>query len=554
MKNILKSQTQKSCVAVAFFSVLIIVLLMSRSPQGLYSDPAWGTKAMQQYFCKESSTINHLSQPSVHNLTETTEAWIAWWPPSTQILTYPLIANGVGLGTAIRILVVLCLFFGIIGWMRWFSMFMLPRWMLIMLALLFPWMRYSTHNLHFYSAEMLMYAWTPWILLGAHTMGKVFSERRHGFITASVLFGLTGLGFSVSYLFKYSGVFVAVGAFIYLSATTFREKNYTLIKRSTYLLILAICFIIPIAAWNIINYKLSGCMNPVTARFHINFDWHHLLYAISDPSLGMADLDSLLNYLLYHPERTIGNPFLSGYIGFPGGLLLLFLMLRAKGKTRHEILAKYSFFTSSAIMLVLWNTYFPGQGDYAARYLAGGSIAILPLALQEGFVTWKKTKNAIARGILFSALLLYVILPFVYGSISVIVKSFRIAPGYRLGVEQIYNPLLSDSDIKGVQDKLMRIFSPKTDIWYLTDPVTALNLNGRAIITHADFETIEELRERKYTAKSTLRVFALLPPHFEENGKGDAIRKSFNNAETWTKLNIDKCKFNVWMTTLEKPH
>src|SRR5205814_8767877 len=86
---------------------------------------------------------------------------------------------------------------------------------------------------------------------------------------------------------------------------------------------------------------------------------------------------------------------------------------------------------------------------------------------------------------------------------------------------------------------LLEGFNPRTDLWYLTDPITALDLPGRALIRHADFIDSSQLRKETFRTSRPLRVRLVLPKSFEENGKGEIIRSSFVAAGEWQACRTD---------------
>ena len=79
------------------------------------------------------------------------------------------------------------------------------------------------------------------------------------------------------------------------------------------------------------------------------------------------------------------------------------------------------------------------------------------------------------------------------------------------------------------------VSSPASDIWYLVDPLTALDLPGRIIVRHADFIDLALLRRDLFLTTRLVRVHVVLPPRFEDNGKGKAIRASFPQATAWSR-------------------
>ena len=58
------------------------------------------------------------------------------------------------------------------------------------------------------------------------------------------------------------------------------------------------------------------------------------------------------------------------------------------------------------------------------------------------------------------------------------------------GPSKLHNTLLSQTNIEEVRVSLLRDYDPNKDLWYLTDPITALDIPGRAIIAGADFLTL----------------------------------------------------------------
>src|SRR6185295_14997658 len=94
-------------------------------------------------------------------------------------------------------------------------------------------------------------------------------------------------------------------------------------------------------------------------------------------------------------------------------------------------------------------------------------------------------------------------------------------------------------------------FDPSTDIWYLTEPLTALDLPGRAIVRHADFMQLALLRRDRFLTSRRMRVHVVMPPRFEDNGKGEAIRASFPQATAWSRTEIPAGEYVCWTAMLE---
>jgi hypothetical protein len=87
-------------------------------------------------------------------------------------------------------------------------------------------------------------------------------------------------------------------------------------------------------------------------------------------------------------------------------------------------------------------------------------------------------------------------------------------------------------------------------IWYLSDPLSALDLPGRSIGTSADFDALADLERTSYVTSRPLGVRALMPARFEANGKGEAIRRSFPQAGRWERTKIAGSDYWLWTTDL----
>jgi hypothetical protein len=303
---------------------------------------------------------------------------------------------------------------------------------------------------------------------------------------------------------------------------------------------------------NVINYIASHDMNPVvlTAGLHLkilSIPWITALAA-----LASTDGYSLLCFIFLHPVHGLLKqtwPIL--LLGLPGGILfltLLYRQCRAQGPAQLAIL---NLATSMILYLGIWNLSM--VFDYDGRYLAVFSMGALPVALEEGFRLWRRTPGRFWKTTLGSAGLLYVLVPLLYGVVSVASKVHRIPSDYACGPSHIYNDLLAAHDLAGVRRELLKDYQPATDIWYLPDNITSLDIPGRAIICSPDFGTIPYLLSFRYQSPVTKRIRMLLPPSFESNGKGPVIRRTFPQAQKWTCRDIPGCHYLLWETTL-KPH
>lgn len=571
-RAMLSSQSRRLAF-VAFLSTVLLVLATSRAPQGLYSDPAWQLLATEQFFAGNSPSINTLVQPDPSDVTRDRGEWIVWWAPGTQLAVSPLLAAGISPAAAVRAVVVICLLVGATGWALWFSLFRIPSWAQLALAALFPWARYASNALFFYSAEALVFGIAPWLLLGSLVEARRLAARPRAAVAPAAALGLA-LG--MAYVLKYSAVFVSLGVLAFLALCVLgtvrgaREirsavEHYTSLRwRVAALAVCGIAFALPIGTLSALNRMQGSTANLVTASAGLHAHWHNIAFAIANPALAMADADAVARFLFLHPTRALlGSELSLVWFGLPGGLVLACLLA---GSVRHiaratltsgtsdparsaESLAITVLLVSVCCLVLVWTI--SAGASFEARHVATASMAVLPLALQAGFARFRSSRLA-TRALLVGAASCYVGLPLAYGVASVAGKVGRLGAPYRVGPSGFASPVLASSDVRACLREATAGFDTRTDIWYLPEPISALDIGAsRAIVVDADMTPIDKLRGHRFVTSVNRRVRALLPPSFEADGKGPLIRSSFPQARGWRDRAAPSCNYVVWDATLD---
>jgi hypothetical protein len=234
--------------------------------------------------------------------------------------------------------------------------------------------------------------------------------------------------------------------------------------------------------------------------------------------------------------------------GIPGGVLLIVLAARGEQRGVRPELARAVFFTSLACILIVWTL--STTVSIEARHVWSAGFTMLPLALAEGIVWWRTGTAAVWRTLVALACV-FVAAPMAYGVVSVFAKMARYPGDYRPASSGIYNPLLAQHDAASVAGALGRTFDSANDVWYLVEPMTMLDVPGRSIVRHADFVTAATLGSERFLTSRSIRVHALLPPRFEDNGKGAAIRGAFPQATGWSRSVIAGSEYDAWTTVLQ---
>lgn len=555
------------CRAVGLASSLVVVTLCLKTRQSLYSDPAWQLASLEQYVRGVSPSPNHLVQASPQDISHSDTTWITSWPPATQLLVLPLARAGLSLASAVRLLASVALVVGCLGWVRWFEVFDLPGPMRLGLAAGLPWLRYVSNPLFLYSAEILSFAVTPWLLFVVLRLGERANTRGDSDPTNGLWVVGGGLALGSAYLVKYSLVFVVLGGLLHLligSAIPGTEPLLPLLAqpsdrnraatsarigpRGRLFVLVGACALLPVLGLSLVNRLMGGALNSATASLRFHWSWRHLLNGLADPALAASDAASPLQYLLFHPVHGIAHDEIwQAVAGVPAGLMLIWLLARSKAAGGGEQLAVCLIVATTAGLLAIWT--FTGAASYEPRHFAPAGLAVLPMALAQGARAWR-TGGAGLRKLLVSFATAYVLCPMLYGIVSIPVKLMREPKAYRAGPSGFRNPFLAVVDVQAVRAWLLRDFDDSTDVWYLTEPISTLDLPGRVIVRHADFMDSGDLARERFWSRATIRVVALLPPAFEANGKGRIIRSAFPRAAAWHGQQVPGSNYLRWTTAV----
>jgi hypothetical protein len=520
----------------AFVSSLVIVLAVSRTPQSLFADPSWQLKALQQHLAGASPSLNTLVEPDPRDMSKDVGEWISWWPIGTNVLVYPLMRLGLTIAASIRVLAALALIVGSIGFGFWLRVFHLPQWLAIALAISIPWIRYANVSLFQYAAEGLVFAVCPWLLIGAFRLRTRWMQGH-----AEKLWFLVGFGclLGFAYWLKYSAVFISAGVLVHLAIASWKQRG----RGWRDLTLVSGTFISVVAILNVLNHAMGAAMNAVTEHPSFVLEWRLPFNFVGLMAMAMADADGLARYVLFHPGRSLlpFNYLTLCYLGLPGGLILFWLLMRRHSdpamRLSRDLLA-----TVSVLFLAIMTVF--SARAMEARYISAIGIAVIPAALQAASSIAPKLSR-MGRVILWIAALCYLALPIAYGAVSVLGKIHRTPANYQSGPSGLYNPLFANADAKSAVARVKADFNVSGDVWYLTEAFTAMDLPGRAILRHADFLPADALKQRFRTTKA-IRVHVLLPPWFEENGKGAIIRAEFVDAVNWSSKTIPGMNYVEW--------
>jgi hypothetical protein len=531
---------------VALCASVVVIVAVTPVYQGIYSDPAYQLKAVQQKLSGASWSINNRVRPDPRDLSRDADEWISWWTPGTQLSVYPLMWAGLTLGSAVRAVAAISLVVGAIGWATWFSEFAMPAGVLYALAAALPFVRYASNGLFLYSSESLVFGAGPWMLLATLPFLDERRERRWGFAWHLAL----GMLLGAAYWLKDSLAFVAFGAVAALAVDAWRRRDDGITARLARCAVTGIGAAIPFVTLVALNHRYGLLANKVTSALAPTIpNVRTILDALALPALQMADAFALWDYVLMHPSHPfVRDAIWISVIGAPGGLLLWWLFFRHRQAEAAGLLARTVLVCSLASLAAIWTI--SAAVDHKPRHVATAAFAMIPVALSDARQRWRGL-TTIGQGALVAGALAYLCVPMAYGIVSVGAKVARFPSNYRPGPANIYNPLLAEVNLAGVRERLLSR-TPIDGIWYVPDPVSALDLPGRLITTDADFQPLDELKAAQYATSRPLSLRALLIEKFAHDGKGDAIRGSFHDAGPWHMETVTGSDYQLWTADLKE--
>jgi hypothetical protein len=518
----------------ALASSLVLIAITAGVPPFVYSDSAIQLKALAQYLAGESPTPNHLVEVSNTDLTTFTREWIVWWPPSTQLTVWPVSSAGLSLAMSVRAVAASGIVIGAIGWARWWSLFELPRALLLAVAVLLPWRRWAANGLFEFSAEVLAFATVPWVLIVAHAI--VREARTPPRPSRARAFG-AGLVSGAIYWVKYSAVFVSAGFYAALFLYFWRSRT----AWTRVLLPVAAGALVPVLVLSIANNRLGGAINMVGQASGLHFTPIMLLYAISNPALSLADAGSLFNFIFTNPVHGLWeHPHIVAVLGVPGGVTIAWLATMAK--TEPERLAAIVLAVSVALMVPVWAIAYVSLDE---RHIAGAASAVAPAILAIAMRRWPAWPATLKWWMVIAALA-YLVLPLALYAPALVITKVARTQTYVPTASGFYIPRLSETNARAAVEGLKRACDVAPVVWYIPDALTAIEFRGPMVLDEG-FEDIDTLAAQNY--RGPVAICALLPARYEANGRADAIRRSFRDIAQWRAVSVPDAVDTLWVGT-----
>ncbi len=563
---------------VGLFSAVLIVLMSWNVLPYAYGDPAHHLLALQQYLQGEAPSPLHMVLADPNALNRDLPQWLATWPPGPAAIVWPWMAMGFSIGEAVFTSSALLLLLGGAGWGAWVAQFRLGAWTALVLAALIPWVRYASNTLFGFSAEGMMFGFSPWLLLLGVALDRHWHQTGASRWRGYWLSVMLGLGIGLLYIMKYTGLFLAGAVWAFLAARVlgpwlmarwrtawlpgWRALGVRLaggddahpLNREALLqfAVVTLFFLLPVLTWSITNYHYSGSANSLDQHASLN-ELRPLseiaLMFFSFPGLALAGFGDLISYLLFHPTHGLLTDLTWYYLmGIPGTLAFYVVIFHKPAQDTPSTMAWLLFLTTLSALLLVW--FITPGGFHVVRYFSIVGFATLPLVarygewmIKEGFQPWRKR-------LLLMLGLGYIVLPMFYGVATVVGKAQRFPDTYRAGPSGLYNSYISTGDAAHVLDQLLHHCNAAPRLWLVSNHIMKLDLPGRALSIPMDWLTHEQLKTYHPRSEEPLTICAMIAEKLEHNGKWEIVRHRISQTGPWRRIELEKSHAALWISTL----
>jgi hypothetical protein len=497
--------------------------------KGVYSDPAWGILAAEQYLQGVSSSPIYTVHAHEDDIAESTTGRVTWWAPSYQIVPLFFRLIGFDLGNSLKLTVLLGWTMIVIGWTLYFRAVMGTGRLWIAAVALFVFYRYVHCDSDIYSGgEFLLLAVAPWLVLQ-----NLWASFR-GNLTSAFFCGLST---SFIFLVKYSALCLSIGIVCFWSILCIQQHLRWSALGSMFLGM-------SVGALAIYLMGFPGGQTPFDPE--LNFHFHPLsgLWGLGAWIPAMTDFDYVVRWLFMHPARPLlewdYTPRVCAVLGLitvPAFVRYGFTFNKTRSVKTFALHARNAAVICVLISGLLYCFLSAEAKSFIKypRYLRIEALMIFPFIFLfccrlARSSEWKRRFG----GKLVLIFLFF--LPAVFGSFSLVWKLFSIpdrqkslttTQGIRLDV------LPPEGNPIGFYQEL-EAFSNTKPLYYLSCPELAFPIaHEHLLVEHVDFIPVEELRSRSYLGLPPGGVIIVAREYLKGNGKLNAIKGSFLSVSSW---------------------
>lgn len=528
LKNKFSVQLQNKLIyGLTFISILVYIILCIWIKPSMYSDSAWGFLTMDSML--RGSNFNFTIEPNSLDISKNIEVFGATWTPGQYFINYLLIKYiGLNLGISMIITVISMSISGLIGLYHIYKKLNFSNEIIAISIFCIALQRFFSLPFSIYNGgDALIFGFGPWFLLIALKFRALGIKN----LFILLVIGIVGFFLKTSFIIA----FIALCLFLLLN---FSESKQLINMKNTLLLLKIIAVLMSLF---IICYQLfikKGLYNHQSFQFKFNLT--ESLFTLASSWASTFSIDDLFKRIFEYPGNTYLTTQLKYisilYYGFFAciSFYIFKTIYILKGYTKYKLILFSFTLTYVTIFLFFYNKTEP-TSSLEMRHFRLVGLLCLPGVL----VLIKNTKAYLLKKTISTIIAISLI----YGPFSLLQRKYGALNNYVAGSRGFTLSIIDKEALNKLTEIDTR--SDTNTLLYITSPDIALEVkNARKIVSHADFDTLDALRNNKYHGKSN-NLYLILQKHFTNNGKEQAIFNSFKNYQNF-QLIYSSSSFNFF--------
>jgi hypothetical protein len=483
----------------------------------MYSDSGFGFLVLRSML--EGAPFNNVISPDPANIANDVATFLSWWSPGQYLVPGFFVWLGTDYGHALSLTVLISTLVGVIGWIQVARTFPVSTFVSFLFISGLVTFRYVTLPFRIYNGgEVLLFAAAPWCLYWLqYAVNK----------GPAACFVISLLSAALLFFAKLTGLIVFAANVLAISLiAALRQRRVTVSILAMWIAsgLAALCFVV--------LWVARGAVPAGGSKLAIT--WPSIWFPLSGVAFsGFSGLD-LLTWLLLHPSRPIVSDLaITSYILGPFGLFLLIWTWYRLRDTDYRPMAIGLFAIIAFYTLALTVMHVRQAVSFDDRNLRYAGILFF-LLLLVALDHWRTTAARIIAVAVVGAFAVYGLTSYAAGARDLLRR--RIYEPASGTSQLIVSPLVLE-----YLRSQMAIYNWQRAIAVLPSPEAAVGLpRFRIIATHLDFTPLETISAKKWNGRAE-KIFVIVQNHMIENGKAEALLKSFVDYEfdKWSQRRLD---------------
>ena len=453
-------------------------------PYRVDTDSGFQLRSLQQWARGESASPGTLLLPDPRDLSRDVSLWSNWWPPGLPFLYAPLVAAGLPLAAALRITSFLLFLLGALGWLGLADRLELPPWTRLLYAVaLAPYVVTIGGAASLRSADLLSFAFAPWLARLVLGLGEKAAPRAAGLL-------LCGLALGMTYWLKYTLFLTALPLAAWLAfrvafSRVSGERRSGAVRLAG-LAALGLGFALPVLALFTFNLRQTADLSEGvtgTRSAWAGQDPGRLLAIrppvlaaslAGSPGLALFQNDQWITHVAYFSDdripglRRLGDIdriFLKCLLALPGAVALFWALLRER--RRPGPFASLALVATAGFYLELLGVSLFVGYNYLA-YEARLAVGLMPLVYPLALAGWMAGRRAVGAVVV----VLLLLPPTIFIGAEFLKKELldRLSPRFMPSETGLWMPELSPRDTRGVRAAVAAALRSPEDVTVLAGP------------------------------------------------------------------------------------